>query len=190
MPLNYQQLNQTQAGVTFGEGRVSWELAGGRGKMEASSCTELGSFSSSFPSGRSCQCGFCCLWRGAAMKGGSVSPACPSLPGEGCPVAGGSAVWSHSQQAELEQKDQGPGLAVGQRWSGGLAGRPKKPWAPLSHGASCHVTPALLALGIGVGLVASSPVCRFCRARCQPGACVSSCCKCYEFFTKQASLIV
>jgi len=45
MPLNYQQLNQTQAGVTFGEGRVSWELAGSGGEMEVSSCVELGVFS-------------------------------------------------------------------------------------------------------------------------------------------------
>lgn len=74
-------------------------------------------------------------------------------------------------------------------WSGGLAGKPK-PCGPLRRGAGCSVSPALLASRIGVGLVASSPACLFCRARCQPGACVSSCCKCYEFFTKQASLIV
>lgn len=100
MPLNYWQLNQTQARVTFGEGRVSWELAGGGG-MEASSCTELEVFSNSFRAGRSCPYGFCCLWRGAASKGGSMSPDCPSLSGEGCLVAGASAAWLHVQQAEI-----------------------------------------------------------------------------------------
>lgn len=148
--------------MTLGEGGVPGELV------------ERGPCSGSFGAGRSCWRGLCCRWRGAARWVGSC------LPAQG--LCGRRGPGSAAARAAAEVGWLAGGEAPSRCGAAGLAGRP-------SAGAGRGATAALLGPGTGLGRVASSPACWFCRARCQPGAYVNSCCKCYEFFTKQASLI-
>ena len=114
---------------------AGWQRRGDGGQQL---CGVGSLFSSSFYTGRSCWCGFCCLWRGAASEDGSVSPACPSLPGEGCPVAGVSAAWPHVQRADcvvtLSSRTE---LLV--LWgSGGVEGWLANPSSELWGRLQCH----------------------------------------------------
>lgn len=161
MPLHYRQLNQTRAGVTFGEGRVPREPAeerddGGQRPHGA------GNLLQQLPERWELPVWVLLPSERSREEAGAVSP-----------DRAGS--WRLARAAGLSS------------WKKLEKPSPEHPPRALRGPCRCH--PALLALGTGGGRAASSPTCR-CGARCQPAARVSSRCKCYEFFTKQASLIV